>query len=716
TWRDPAWWRYNILRHRYVEPLHPDDFVEGGRFTETLIALTGIPSPDTFFDERNRAIREVAAILQRAAHTGEAAGDLQRMALAHTCQPLQSQPEARRTLGIAAIFEGIFPRTLLLQLAQAENIRGVGVALDFLTGHRFLLTGDEGNNLWLCPALRDYIYQHEARTQLRLRHQRAARHYLAEGQTLAAGRHLQQASQWEEAAAVLLDSAGELLEDLQADELRSALEHFPAGRLADQTWSRVQMCLSDVCAAQGDADTAVAACRAALKTTAEPEEQARIFRRMGKLYEKRNPMHALNYYRQAEERFVPDDHELVTLLKDRGWLHIHRRAWDAAAADLDRALALAPAEGRTARADVLDAMASLHRNQGLFDQAIACAQQALALREQTGDLLRVAKSLGNLGLLYTATADYDHAIAAHQEAMGVYARLGNQELRATAILNIGLAQHLAGRLADAAATYRQSLALCREIDVPLAELRVLANLVEVLAELGDLAAAQQYLDQGFEIARRHAFDDEAAYLTELAERFPSLAPDGDTGAKHAAAPQAIATAEQASSEPAPVILPIPVDPEARAALHLAKTLGRVTPRTLMEAAGVSKATATRRLAMLAEEGWLARQGKGRGTCYVPGRLASVEADAPPAPIQPARADVLRNAQRELAAQFNVAGLGQLPGNRLSGSVELVVRFRVLPDLLQFFRLKAHLAGLLGTAVELTPEAALENQQTIWWIW
>jgi hypothetical protein len=23
TWRDPRWWRYNILRHRYLEPLHP---------------------------------------------------------------------------------------------------------------------------------------------------------------------------------------------------------------------------------------------------------------------------------------------------------------------------------------------------------------------------------------------------------------------------------------------------------------------------------------------------------------------------------------------------------------------------------------------------------------------------------------------------------------------------------------------------------------------
>ena len=49
TWRDPLWWRYNILRHRYLEPLHPDDFVEGGRYTETLLALTGMANPRRLF-------------------------------------------------------------------------------------------------------------------------------------------------------------------------------------------------------------------------------------------------------------------------------------------------------------------------------------------------------------------------------------------------------------------------------------------------------------------------------------------------------------------------------------------------------------------------------------------------------------------------------------------------------------------------------------------
>lgn len=108
TWHDPRWWSYNILRHRYLEPLHPDEFVEGGRYTESLLALTGISSSDAFFDERHRAIRAVAQRLRQQLIDGQASGELQRLALQEALQPLQKQAEAMRLLGIAATFDDIF--------------------------------------------------------------------------------------------------------------------------------------------------------------------------------------------------------------------------------------------------------------------------------------------------------------------------------------------------------------------------------------------------------------------------------------------------------------------------------------------------------------------------------------------------------------------------------------------------------------------------------
>jgi predicted HTH transcriptional regulator len=51
-------------------------------------------------------------------------------------------------------------------------------------------------------------------------------------------------------------------------------------------------------------------------------------------------------------------------------------------------------------------------------------------------------------------------------------------------------------------------------------------------------------------------------------------------------------------------------------LDLVRRDGRVTARTLMAEAGISKATATRRLTALMQRGLLQRVGRGRATCYV----------------------------------------------------------------------------------------------------
>lgn len=95
----------------------------------------------------------------------------------------------------------------------------------------------------------------------------------------------------------------------------------------------------------------------------------------------------------------------------------------------------------------------------------------------------------------------------------------NPELAATATLNIGLAHHLAGDRTQAVAVYRESLTQAREINYVLVELRALSNLAEALAELNDREGEHRCWQRGVEVARREEFDDERAYLQELAERF-----------------------------------------------------------------------------------------------------------------------------------------------------------------------------------------------------
>ncbi len=271
---------------------------------------------------------------------------------------------------------------------------------------------------------------------------------------------------------------------------------------------RLHLLRADVYAALGEIDAAIDAARAGLAHAPTAGERVEFQRRLGKFYEKRNPLHALTYYGQAEAAMAPDDPALPMLLKDRGWLHILQRDWVQAEADLTRGLALVRGDQPAPRGDLLDALASLHRNRREFPAAITCAREALALREASGDLLAVAKSLGNLGLLYTGAGAYPDAVAAHREAMAIYRRLGHQEMMATAWLNIGMAQHLAGDRAAALAAYQACLALSREINLALAEVKALYNLAEANAELGQFAAAIVYWQQGMEAARRHRFDDQ----------------------------------------------------------------------------------------------------------------------------------------------------------------------------------------------------------------
>jgi tetratricopeptide (TPR) repeat protein len=87
----------------------------------------------------------------------------------------------------------------------------------------------------------------------------------------------------------------------------------------------VQTLLTDLLWKTGDREGALAACRRALEVTAKAARQAHLYRVLGKLHEDHNPLSALGHYDQAAQLFAPDDAERPALLKDRAWLHMHRR-------------------------------------------------------------------------------------------------------------------------------------------------------------------------------------------------------------------------------------------------------------------------------------------------------------------------------------------------------------------------------------------------------
>lgn len=602
TWQDPLWWRYNILRHRYLEPLQRDQVESLGysRTTDALINLTGISSQDTFFNERSRAIREVVALLRRQMSNRQCDDELCRLALDELYQSLESNRGARSLLGLAATFRSVFPRALLFQMASDEGLYGGEAALDYLIAHRLLVEGDGGASLLMPAALQVYVYARQPRASLGRRHERAARFYRQTEGPIEVAWHLHMSGRSIEAADTLLGVAQYLIDDLQIEELREALSQFSAKQLPPSQWCRVQTLLCDLFYKAGERDQALSACRQALNVETEPTGQARLYHRMARLYQGYNPTHALRYYQLAEELFDPQDPQWLDLLKDRAWHYIQRKEWAKAEADLTLALERATS---SQRADMQDALADVYRQQGHYNRAVSHAQKALGLREERGDLPRVADSFNNLGLIYAEMGEPDYAIAAYQEALATYRRLGNREAIASIQLNVGAAHCLSGRLSKAIDHYAASLTIFEEIEMPRGQAQAHYNLAEAFASLGQVERAQHHWRAGYALSRQAGLHDQLEWFNQLRDQSPTF--------------QELIPAQQVNVEPDrplpcsdPILLP-----EERVALALARQTGWVTSKTLMAQTGVSKATATRRLVGLVERGLLVKAGRGRATRY-----------------------------------------------------------------------------------------------------
>lgn len=590
TWMDPLWWHYNLLRHRYLEPLRPDELalLGAGGFTDALLNLTGIANADSLFEERKRAVRQVALLLQRQDRGREADAELRRLAVEGYCRPLRSTPPAYDLLALAATFRGPTPAAWLLGLAAAEPIPHAMGALTYLVEHRLLAEREGGAWLQLPNALQGYLYPRQPADRLGVRHGRAADLYRQQGQWAAAARHLQQGNQPADAALLLLAAPRELLVEVPVPLLLEIWQAWQQERLPATVWWELQVLGSDLFRQLGYRDEAVEACRRALKATTVPGEQARLHRRLGKLYEDYNQRHAMLYYERAIELFTPDDPELPETLKDRGWIFIHRQEWVRAEADLMLALTSAPPNALLLRADIYDGLASLHRQQANYEQAITYAQQALALREEVGDLLRVADSFNNLGLAYAKVGELDHAIAAYEDALGIYQKMENREAMATAQLNLGAAFYYAHNFGQAIVHYQASLALFEDMGLLRGNAQARYNLAEAFSALGEGESAHHHWRVGYVLCQEQAdLSDQLTWFEQLRPHLPRL------------------------TEP---FLTAPPDDEQ--ALEIARREGQVTTARLMEQTGVSKATATRRLAALAEAGRLVKVGEGRGTRYL----------------------------------------------------------------------------------------------------
>ncbi len=604
TWWEPLWWGYNLLRHRYLEPLHPDARENG--FTDALQALTGIPDPDRYYEVRRQAITEIAQMLHEQLLRRRSDAEIQRVAVEELYRHLENPRALLALLNLTATFRGVFPREALLELANAEDTRISG-ALTTAFEQRLLQAGDDATTLWMPPALQAYLHSRQPAAKLRERHRRAVCFYQEQDQPLQTAWHLRLSGDVVTAAKVLLTAADTLIGELQTQELRDELLPFVARQLPTDVWFQVQRLLVDVHCKLGERNAALKTCQVALKAAdGDAAKQAQIYRRKGKLHEKYNEREALDYYQRAIERFPETAPELIDTLKDQAWIYIHRQEWARAEANLVSALHSVSPDAWRQHADIHLAFASLYRQQRLYDDALDHAQCALALREEYGDAQLAAEAKSNVALIYAEMGETDSALATYKEILNTFEALKNRPAVATVLLNMGMTLQLAKRLSEAVDYYKQSLTLFEEYGDPLNHSRLCYNLAETYATSGQTELAKKYWEEGRRLSQETGLESELIWYNKLLAEFPFLQ----------------STPQLAQSEGCDVLITIEGLPSAEnIALNIARQEGQVTAKRLIEAAKISKATATRKLGSLVTLGFLKKWGDGVATHYTYDHLA-----------------------------------------------------------------------------------------------
>ena len=132
---------------------------------------------------------------------------------------------------------------------------------------------------------------------------------------------------------------------------------------------------------------------------------------------------------------------------------------------------------------------------------IALAEQLLEAARQTGDRLKEAAALVDLGILTMNEGDPRKAVAHLEKAVELSRQLGNQAREIDALHNLGFALLGAGQAPVAQRVLQAALQLARQVGDPYAEKLIIERLGVAHLNMRDGYGALQHFDRALEMTR-----------------------------------------------------------------------------------------------------------------------------------------------------------------------------------------------------------------------
>ena len=168
---------------------------------------------------------------------------------------------------------------------------------------------------------------------------------------------------------------------------------------------------------------------------------------------------------------------------------------------LAAALAIAGSVRTPARAAALDGAGVLAETQGSYSEAEARHRESLALSQELGDTIGVARALDNLGVVALGRGEIDLAAVHLEESLALARESGDGVLAATALNDLGNVAFARDDLDRAEALYKESLALRRQTGSISDIARSLNNLGSVAFNRGDFDRASDFYRESLALYR-----------------------------------------------------------------------------------------------------------------------------------------------------------------------------------------------------------------------
>jgi tetratricopeptide (TPR) repeat protein len=137
-----------------------------------------------------------------------------------------------------------------------------------------------------------------------------------------------------------------------------------------------------------------------------------------------------------------------------------------------------------------------------LQQAVQKYQQALVIFERVGFKEGIARTAGNLGIVYSHWGQYDKALEQYNKVLQIFRKIGDLENVGKTLGNIGAVYYHWGQNAKAVEFYEKDLEICKKIGDSQGERAILMNLGNVHRAWARYTEAVGFYEKALETARK----------------------------------------------------------------------------------------------------------------------------------------------------------------------------------------------------------------------